>query len=33
MLTADEITPPTSGPPAASAVSVELPESAGYRVK
>ena len=33
MLTADEITPPTTVPPAASPASVELPESVGYRVK
>src|SRR5215468_253822 len=33
MLTADEITTPSTVPAAASPVSVELPESVGYRVK
>src|SRR6188768_134445 len=33
MLTADEITPASTTPPTTPPVSVELPESFGYRVK
>src|SRR6476469_11225403 len=33
MLTADEITPPSAAPATTTPVSVELPESFGYRVK
>src|SRR6476469_476870 len=33
MLTADEITPPSTAPAPTSPVSLELPESFGYRVK